>query len=113
MKYELIIHTDDAAELIGLLSGNAAPGKSKNEKPAKQKEKEPEDDPEDDDLVGGNDSNDDDVTFETLQEKVSAKAQAGKRDAVKKLLTKYGATKLTELDKDKYEEFDKAIDKIK
>jgi len=45
------------------------------------------------------------ITVEALRAAVSAKAQGGKREAVKSLLTSYGAENLTALSSEHYEAF--------
>src|SRR6478752_9878 len=104
MKYQLTIQSDDLQELVDLLQGasgtkaeTSVPVKETKKQKAKPKpEPEPEEEEEEeeeDDLVGEDDDDDDQISFEELQVKVSEKAQAGLRDKVKKLLTKYGAAK--------------------
>ena len=45
------------------------------------------------------------VTIEQVRAAVQEKSQAGKRDAVKALLTKFGAANVTTLKKDQYADF--------
>jgi hypothetical protein len=45
------------------------------------------------------------VTIEKVRAAVQEKAQAGKRDAVKKLLSEFGADKVTSLQKEQYSDF--------
>lgn len=45
------------------------------------------------------------VSLEMVRAAVSEKANAGKRDALKELLTSFGSKNVTELDKAKYAEF--------
>lgn len=122
MKYTLTISTDDPQELIGLLSGNSgeiaavtAPVKTKagNTKKTSPPVKEENID-DDDDLLGGDDnSNEETLTLADVQAKVAALAQAGKRDAVKKVLAKHGATKTSDLDEEKFTAFVADLGKIK
>lgn len=71
---------------------------------------------EDEDLDTDTDTDTDttsETTIEELRELVQEKAQAGKRDKVKEILKKYGASKLTELEEKNFDAFKAAVNKIK
>jgi hypothetical protein len=52
------------------------------------------------------------VTFENIRLAVQQKAQGGKRDEVKKLLTEFGVEKVSALEKDQYADFYTKVNKL-
>jgi hypothetical protein len=52
------------------------------------------------------------ITLEVLRAAVRVKAQAGKRDDVKKLLSEFGADKVTNLRQDQYADFHAKIEAL-
>jgi hypothetical protein len=52
------------------------------------------------------------VTIEELRSDIQAKAKAGKRDDIKKLLKEFGAASVTELDEEHYGDFKLKLDRL-
>lgn len=107
--YTLTINASNPSELAaaiaGLTDGIAVPQPSKTTKVDKVLKEESITDKaimEQPETVTSVNS---EVTTEMVREAVQAIAKAGKKDDVKKLLTKYGAENVTSLDSAKYAEF--------
>lgn len=52
------------------------------------------------------------ISLETVRATVQTKAQSGKRDQVKNLLTKFGVARVTDLPSEKYSEFHKEVEAL-
>lgn len=101
-KVEIIIKADELisamTRLAVALEGQQGktttePATVSAEEPVSQKEKKP-------------------VTIEQVRAVLAAKSQAGKQAAVKDLITKYGAAKLTEIPPAKYAELLKEAEEL-
>jgi hypothetical protein len=91
--------------LTGFFSGSTAP--VKEIKPAKKTAEAPKAEPSETPasttatVATGNES----ISIEQVRKAVQAKSQDGKKDACKRLLSKYGVDKVTELPAEKYSDF--------
>lgn len=100
------------SEIPSVVEFKTAKQKSKAEKQkALAKVEEPAEEEDDDETTDDEDEKSD-ITIEELRLLVQTKAKAGKRDQIKKLLTSLGASSVTELDEDKYQDFKAGLEKL-
>lgn len=91
---------------------DAAPAKDKPKDKPNTKEEEPPEDAGDDDMLGGDNEPEPEVTIEQLRAAGQAALKAGKSDKMKAVLKKYGAANLGGLDKDNYADVLTALKKL-